>query len=195
MKVGTPKLNKEIKAALTEAYISRDDRRVNIQNQIGASLSALEKALTILLGEEGSKDGTKCQMIELVSDAGRLLADIHHKNSETRRSLVTMKLNKKLKETLTDTSLDGWLFGDKLDERVKVAKAIEQSGNEQRQTTHSINRVQRNSAEVQENFKRPLRYHPTKTNMGRLKFKPRQRQEKERKRYYNGRKYWRTSRK
>lgn len=126
-----PKLNLEVKASVSEAVTNRDSRLANLQSQIGAALSALGKALTILLDEEDEKKNN-LQVIELMSDAGRLMADLHHEKSKSRRVLISSDLNKTFKETLTDASLDGWLFGDNLGDRMKVAKALEKSSLELR---------------------------------------------------------------
>ncbi|KAJ8932514.1 hypothetical protein NQ314_014606 [Rhamnusium bicolor] len=81
--VEAPKLNKEIKLAVNEPAVRRDNRMANIQNQIGASLAALGQALTLLLGKEISENDLK--LIELVGDAGRMLCDVHHAESESRK--------------------------------------------------------------------------------------------------------------
>ncbi|KAJ8974520.1 hypothetical protein NQ317_000323 [Molorchus minor] len=71
-RIAPPKLNPEIKAAVSDSTIRRDKRHTEFQDQIGATLSALGKALTVLLG------GSNLHLIELISDAGRIMADLHH---------------------------------------------------------------------------------------------------------------------
>jgi hypothetical protein len=36
-------------------------------------------------------------------------------------------LNKNLTDTITEISVDGWLFGDNLPDRIKAAKAFEKN--------------------------------------------------------------------
>ncbi|KAJ8927561.1 hypothetical protein NQ314_019956 [Rhamnusium bicolor] len=63
----------------------------------------------------------------MLSDAGRMLAEVHHAESESRRNLVSVDINRQFKDTLTNVSVDGWLFGENLEDRVQAAKALERS--------------------------------------------------------------------
>ncbi|XP_060522519.1 uncharacterized protein LOC132699687 [Cylas formicarius] len=94
-----PKLNTVVKEATTEAVQTRDHRLSNLQAQIASCLSAIGLVVTDLL---------KAQKL---SDAGRLLSDIHNRETISRRNLVSMNLNKDLKKTLLDSPIDEWLFG------------------------------------------------------------------------------------
>ncbi|KAJ8909299.1 hypothetical protein NQ315_011258 [Exocentrus adspersus] len=67
--LNAPTVNPEVKAAVQEAILRRDARLAHLQQQIGASLSAIGLALTSMLK---NKDGDK-QYIEMLGDAGRLL--------------------------------------------------------------------------------------------------------------------------
>nr|CAH7749579.1 unnamed protein product [Callosobruchus chinensis] len=117
------KLNPVIKEATTEAVKTRDHRLSNLQAQIGSCLAAIGLVITNLLKEEG---GGNKQHIEKLSDAGRLLSDLHNLETISRRNLVSMNLNKDLKETLLDSPIDEWLFGESLDERLKTAKSLQE---------------------------------------------------------------------
>lgn len=118
-----PKLNLEVKASVTEASCSRDTRLASAQKRVCAAMSALGKVLTVLLSE-GKNDQP---IFAWTSAAARLLADIHHDQSQARRGLLKGFLNKELAETLTEASVDGWLFGSNLSERIKAAKALEKT--------------------------------------------------------------------
>lgn len=124
--VAPPKLNPEVLLSMTDQHKARDSRLANMQNCLGASITAIGKALTILLKEEGGGENN-IQLIEWLSDAGRLLTNAHHSQTESRKILVSADLNKNYKDTLTNASVDGWLFGENLTERVKAAKALERS--------------------------------------------------------------------
>lgn len=93
--------------------------------QMGAILAALGRCLTLLLGKEISPPDKP--LVEAISDAGRLLADLHHKESASRRQLIALDLNRELKNTLDQAPLGSLLFGDNLAERIKSAKALEKS--------------------------------------------------------------------
>lgn len=121
--VNSPELNKEVKTSLNEVVTSRDSRLMAIQSQIAAGLGAIGKALTTLLAEENQN----LEVIECISDAGRLLADVHFGQTESRRSLIISNVNKKIRNTLLETPRDALLFGEDLTERIKNAKAVERS--------------------------------------------------------------------
>ncbi|CAH0548520.1 unnamed protein product [Brassicogethes aeneus] len=122
--LASPKLNPEVSKVINDQITRRDEKLSNQQNQIGAALAALGQLLTHFLSEEGGGDIT---YIKLASDAGKLLLDFHQTQSVTRRELIAINLRKELKDTLTNVSSDGWLFGEKLSDRIKAAKELERS--------------------------------------------------------------------
>ncbi|CAH1969169.1 unnamed protein product [Acanthoscelides obtectus] len=65
------------------------------------------------------------EFFEKLSDAGRLLSDVHHTLSVSRKELAILNLNKEWKETLIDSPVDEWLFGEDLEERLKAAKSLQ----------------------------------------------------------------------
>nr|CAH7741145.1 unnamed protein product [Callosobruchus chinensis] len=73
-----PHLNPEVKTAISEAVYKRDQRLRTLQHQIGAGLTCIGTVLSLVLQEEG---GGNRRYIELLSDAGKLLADIHRRHS------------------------------------------------------------------------------------------------------------------
>lgn len=129
------KINPEIRSSTLESAITRDARLISLQTQIGACLSITGKALTLLLNKEGQVETVERQLIELLSDAGRLLADVHHSESISRRKLLGFGLNKKFKTTLEEAPLGEWLFGENLEVRLKTAKALERSSSELKAST------------------------------------------------------------
>lgn len=120
-----PRLNPEVASAINDQVARRDSNLLSLQDHIGAALSALGQLATALVSEEG---GPKHSYIELASDASRLLLAFHHKYSVIRRDLLVLNLRKDLKDTLTNVSADGWLFGKNLGERIKASKDIEKTG-------------------------------------------------------------------
>lgn len=79
--------------AVGEAAKSRDARLATIQSQMGVALSALGKGLSKLINQESDNEIMR-PYIEIISDAARILADIHHSQSLSRRSLVCLDLEK-----------------------------------------------------------------------------------------------------
>ncbi|CAH1973240.1 unnamed protein product, partial [Acanthoscelides obtectus] len=70
-------------------------------------------------------EGGNTELIEKLSDAGRLLSDVPHTLSVSRKELAILNLNKEWKETLIDSPVDEWLFGEDLEERLKAAKSLQ----------------------------------------------------------------------
>lgn len=124
-----PKLNPMVAQAINESVLKRDERLGDKQAQIGASLAAIGSVVSKLLEKQEGGEDNKA-MIEPLSDAGRILSDLHHSESITRRDLVSLNLNKEWKDTLSQSMSDEWLFGGDLEERLKNAKNIQQSSNQ-----------------------------------------------------------------
>nr|CAH7759782.1 unnamed protein product [Callosobruchus chinensis] len=95
--LGLPQLNKVVNQAISESVARRDERLASLQRQLGASLPAIELVISDMLkvGEGSSKE-----YIEKLSDAERLIADLHHAQSTSRKQLVSLNLNKDWKEAL-----------------------------------------------------------------------------------------------
>lgn len=124
-----PKLNPEVKAAINEAALKRDERLEKVQLQMGVSLAALGKALSLLVSSSQSEEESRnLEIIEALSDGAKLLADIHHDQSVSRQNVVCVSLDKNLKKIIETTDIDGWLFGENLSEKMKNLKQIEKSG-------------------------------------------------------------------
>lgn len=71
-------------------------------------------------------------VIEAINDGARLLAEVHHLQSVSRQGLISLGLDKGVKDLIQSTQLDGWLFGKELGDRFKAVKAIQKSGQELR---------------------------------------------------------------
>lgn len=124
-----PKLNAEIKAALTEVNNKKDIYNQSRQNQLTSCLAAIGKVLNIALAR--NRNITQ-DIIKPLSDAGRLLCDYHHKESLSRRYAAMNSLSKETKDVLKNTKIDEFLFGSDLAEKLKTSKAISKSGLEMR---------------------------------------------------------------
>ena len=68
----------------------------------------------------------------------RLLADSIHDETVIRRSLILASINISIKDTLSSSTADEFLFGNKLSDNLKSAKIIEQSAQDLRaqKTSH-----------------------------------------------------------
>lgn len=124
-----PKLNLEVKAALSALAIKKDTYQFSAQNQLGAGINAIGAALTEVLKAESSTEQTidTSKFIERLADAGRILSDLHHDMSKARRSFIVPALNAIVKSIADDSAIDSLLFGENFSENLKAAKATEKS--------------------------------------------------------------------
>lgn len=120
-----PMLNPEVKVAIQENTLKRDARLSKLQEQVAAVISALAQ-FTSDLAKKGMEGNLK--YLETSNDALRLLCDIFHHESVTRRELLLLNLNKDIKETLKNTKISEWLFGKELESTIEAAKKLEKSG-------------------------------------------------------------------
>ncbi|XP_041988939.1 uncharacterized protein LOC121740335 [Aricia agestis] len=89
----SPTINPEISVAITGALKARDKKLETAQHQLGLGISALNKAMTLLLTSED-----KIQAIKILSDSCRILSDLHHIRTDHRVSLLTPSLDKSFLE-------------------------------------------------------------------------------------------------
>lgn len=89
-----PSLNPEIKATISAKVLKRDNHLSKKQSQMGHVICGL--------GEIVSKNLTEgnMEMVEKISNCIRLLCDIHHMESETRRELILPGLDREMKNSL-----------------------------------------------------------------------------------------------
>ncbi|KAL0840615.1 hypothetical protein ABMA28_015814 [Loxostege sticticalis] len=119
-----PTLNPEIAAMLTDSFRNRDKRMLNKQEQLGRALTALSSAMTALL----KKSPDLPEVIRVLNDTGKLLADSHFTETESRRAMVIPLVDKSLIESFKDRKRDTTLFGDKLGDLVKNSRGIKRTG-------------------------------------------------------------------
>ena len=120
---------KEVAAAMNENGVKRDKRITGNQIVLSAAITTIGKVLNSMIATHENE-----QYIENLSDAARLLCDLYHENSTTRRSLILPGLNKDLKDLMESTPISEYLFGDKLQDKVNAVKAVKKSGLELKNT-------------------------------------------------------------
>lgn len=118
-----PKLNAEIAAAITDMSRNRDKKIEAQQQQLGAGITAVNRAMSLLITSED-----KIQAIKYLSDSCRILSDLHFNDSQTRIKMLTPSLDKGFLSVVKDSERDETLFGDKLSEKIKASKVIEKQG-------------------------------------------------------------------
>lgn len=119
-----PKLNAEISAAVPDMVRNRDKNLSISQQQLGAGITAINKAMDILL----RKTDDKIQAMKHLSNGCRILCDLHSASTQSRIKLLTPSLDKTFLHVIQDTERDETVFGNKLSDNIKAAKAIEKQG-------------------------------------------------------------------
>ena len=124
MSLKAPLLNPEIKSLLGIGK-KKDAYQAASQSQLGTAIGILGKALSDI--SKLAKSPETAGIFETVSDASRLLADMHHGISSTRRLFVMPTLDLKAKSIAQEAPIDVLLFGDNFTEKLKAAKDVEKS--------------------------------------------------------------------
>lgn len=125
--LGGPALNPELKLTLAAHALKRDGFQLELQNQLGAALSALGQAFSKTLRFNPDDEVIKAVNAAL-GDAGRILTDLHYKLSTTRRSFILPGLSLLSRNVATEGPVDTLLFGESFTERVKTASTLEKTG-------------------------------------------------------------------
>lgn len=121
-----PALNQEILTVLSESAQKRDAFLTEIQKVAGSILMALGAAIACLLNEQESID--KLSFLEYLSDAAKLATSIFYKQNESRKAFILPGMTKQVKDLLSKTKSDTFLFGKGLSELIKESKALEKIG-------------------------------------------------------------------
>lgn len=130
MPVQAPLLNPEVKAAVNENAVKRDNILSEKQKQLACILSCMAEAMSYFLTIEGREKS--------LSYASRLLCHIHYTNSTTRQIFQLTCLNKEVKDNIKVLKLDQLLFGTDLSETLKSMKAITKTGAEMRPAVNKV---------------------------------------------------------
>lgn len=69
-------------------------------------------------------------MLRPLLDGARLLCDLQFSDSMKRRSMICSTIKREIKSQLYETDIDCYLFGEKLADTLRAAKAISKSGSE-----------------------------------------------------------------
>ena len=125
--IEAPKINVELKNFLQALVIDRGNRLILKQNKIALCIAASSSLITLLCKNEVIDN---VQMVNILSEACRLLLDLQRDESLTRRSFILMTLKQPLKDILNSTIIDEFLFSNELEEKIKAALLLEKSNKE-----------------------------------------------------------------
>lgn len=70
----------------------------------------------------------KIQLLEWLFDTAKLLTELHHNQTDCRKSVIVPGLTRELKEVLKSTVPNKFLFGEGLAGKIKDTKALEKMG-------------------------------------------------------------------
>ncbi|CAK1591341.1 unnamed protein product [Parnassius mnemosyne] len=153
-----PTLNPEIGTAITEMAKNRDKKIEFFQQQLGIGLTALGRAMSLVLKDKGEK----MQIIKNLNDAARILTDLHFNETQTRKKLITPTLDKSFLNVIKDVDHDEFLYGRNLSEKIKAVKIIEKSSQSIKKADYNMNKnvysqTSQHKSNKQGNFSGPPR--------------------------------------
>ncbi|XP_043484757.1 pre-mRNA-splicing factor CWC25-like [Leptopilina heterotoma] len=136
--MATPKLNPEIKTALKKhpKTLKRESYQTSYQNQVSAALAAIGTGLTRILNAENRNEHK--ELFETLSDAGKIMAALHHNISMARRAIIQPCLNVVVSEVAETTEVDSLLFGETFSEKLRAAKEVEKRGEDVTKATNTL---------------------------------------------------------
>lgn len=118
-----PRLNEAVKAAVEAPALRRDELIMAKQLRLSACISAGSKALSALLSLPDISHVLPA--VEGLADLSRGLVDLFRDESLCRRRCILPSLKASFRSSLSASSIDEFLFGSKLEETIKTAKAVE----------------------------------------------------------------------
>lgn len=161
-----PKLNAEISAAVSEIVRGRDKKYVAVQQQLGQGITAVNRAMDVML-----KSDNKIEALKHLSDGCRILADLHVFFTKDRIKLISPSLDKSFLHIIQDAERDESLFGTTLSEKIKASKAIEKQGQQIKKTVviakaNTPNTTSARPSTSQGNWSGPPRYSSNRGGRG-----------------------------
>ena len=124
--LNAPKLNPEVQQMLLPLSLKRDRYQMLSQQQLGAGITALGTVINTVLKESNLYK----PLLPGLTDAGKLLTDLHYNLSISRRSWITPQLNKDVKQLAVAGEIDQFLYGSDFQESCKRVKDLKRSSNE-----------------------------------------------------------------
>ncbi|KAJ8966439.1 hypothetical protein NQ314_003521, partial [Rhamnusium bicolor] len=120
-----PKLNPEISAALLKQNLTTESSQCEVQNQLGKGICALGKGITNILNNiDKIPDDLKNDLLTNLLDSGRMLTNLFHRVSVTRKNLI-VPLLKNMREVADKSTPSEYLFGADLSDKLKSFENIE----------------------------------------------------------------------
>ena len=129
--VKAPEINPEVEAMLKkdhQAALKRDGYQQTSQAQLGACIAALGFSLSPMT--ENPPDEEKNTRLSCMADCARLMSDLNHNMSMTRRSFITPQMDLLTKSVADKGPIDSYLYGESFGDSVTAARALIKAGND-----------------------------------------------------------------
>ncbi|KAI8438534.1 hypothetical protein MSG28_011008 [Choristoneura fumiferana] len=151
-----PLMNPEIQASVSELTLKRDRRITSRQNLTGKAMSCLGKSLTNLMkGNINTRT-----LIEEINDAAKLLAEIFHQDSSSRKFFALAGANQTVKEAVKDAMPDEFLFGKDCGEKIKAAQMIKKASTQIKEQAPKLpQKINHAPVKKQVNWRGPPQQH------------------------------------
>lgn len=135
----SPKMNEEIRTVLSTQIQKNDRFFFNLQEQIGAGLTAIGQILNLKITEPTSDIILDEEKLQTLADAAQLIANTHNAISLKRKFEVHPFLNEESKKASHQSSIDEFLFGSNFLEKLKSCQTIQKAASEiKRQKKNAI---------------------------------------------------------
>ncbi|CAG9138079.1 unnamed protein product [Plutella xylostella] len=119
-----PKLNVEMSTTvLSDPVRFRDKKLMYFQQQLGHGITAINRAMDVLLTNDNKADALKH-----LSDSCRILSDFHSMFTNHRKKLISPSVDKSVWTVIQDTERDDTLFGSTLGEKIRSSGTIQKQG-------------------------------------------------------------------
>lgn len=129
---------------------------------MGAALVAIGLTLTTVL--EKPEEVNRDELVKQLSDAGKLLSDLHCQLSTARRSFVIPVVDKSYKTVLEESKVDTYLFGEKLATKMKEAKVLKKTGEELSSKKTGKNQKEKSQPSNKRGLSGNFQGHPQQAN-------------------------------
>jgi len=159
-----PALNQECSVALKgNSVIKRDDFARKNQEQLGRALCALGEAISDFLcpTNQSSLTPEVRSAVAKVNDGAKILADLFHQLSKSRRAQIMPALNLAAKDTANAIPSDELLFGTSFGDQIKKVAAMQKSSKEIIRAPLQISR------RLQQPISQPVRAAPSSSGNAR----------------------------
>lgn len=119
-----PKLNEEVKTILTTQIQKNDNFLCNLQEQLGAGITAIGQLLNLKLVDPNTPVTLDDQKLQKLADAAQLIASTHHALSLKRKFEIQPFLNDESRGAAQQSPIDNFLFGSEFLEKLKSCQNV-----------------------------------------------------------------------